>query len=76
MLEKFELIRELSQLFSGADIHLIPNTEGDIHTFLSQTFLQKFGASWGNPRIVQAISALDAQHIYEHLPFPGVSLLL
>ena len=76
MLEKIELIRELSRLFSGVDVHLIPNQNGEICSHLSREVSQKLGVDFGKHPIITQICALDADHIYEYLPFPGITMLI
>ena len=74
MLEKLELIWELSHLFSGVDVHLVSRNEAEIRTHLTQTLSRKLGADWSNLPIVTQICALDSTHIYEYTPFPGITL--
>ena len=76
MLEKLELIWELSHLFSGVDVHLVSRNEAEIRTHLTQTLSRKLGADWSNLPIVTQICALDSTHIYEYTPFPGITLLI
>lgn len=75
-MEKLDLIRELSQLFSGIDVHLISNNEAEIRNHLNRSTAKKLRASFDTQPVVRQICALDSEHIYEYLPFPGIVLLI
>ena len=76
MLEKLDLIWELSHLFLGADVYLVNRNESEIRTHLTQTISRKLGANWSNVSIFTQICALDSTHIYEYTPFPGITMLI
>lgn len=76
MLEKVQIIQELSALFAGADVYLIPNTEADARVFLRETVSPRLGADLGSHPAVAQICALDSDHIYEFGPFPGIAALI
>lgn len=76
MLEKLQVIRELSALFSGADVHLMPASEAEMRAYLSQTVSARLGTDIGNHPAVSQICTLDSEYIYEFLPFPGIAALL
>lgn len=76
MLEKLAIIREISSLFSGADVYLMPNTEPDVRAYLRDNVSPRLGADLGNHAAVAQICALDCDHIYEFSPFPGIAALI
>lgn len=76
MLEKLEIIRELSSIFSGADVYLMPDSEAEMRAYLSQAPSQRLGANLGSHPAVTQICTLDSDHIYEFTPFPGISALI
>ena len=76
MLETLEIIKELSALFSGADVYWMPKSEPELRAYLQGAPSQKLGASLGTHAAVSQICALDSEHIYEFTPFPGVSALV
>ncbi len=76
MLEKLAIIQELSSLFQGADVHLMPNTETAMRQYLKDRVSPRLGADLSNHRAVPQICALDSDHIYEFSPFPGILALI
>lgn len=76
MLEKLKIIRELSALFSGADVHLMPNTEAEMRAYLTQNASTHLGTDLGKHPAITQICHLDSEYIYEFLPFPGIAALL
>ena len=76
MLEKLEIIRDLSTLFGGADVHLMPNSEDGVRTYLSQNVSLRLGTDLGKHPAISQICALDSDSVYEFLPFPGVAALV
>ena len=76
MLDKLEIIRELSALFSGADVYLMPDSETEMRIYLAQAPSQRLGPALGNHPAVAQICNLDSDHIYEFTPFPGISALI
>ena len=76
MLEKIKIIQELSTLFSGADVYLMPISEPEVRSYLQQNISQKLGADLGNHPAVAQICALDDNYIYEFAPFPGITALI
>ncbi len=76
MLEKVKIIREISSLFSGADVYLMPNSEPEVRAYLRETVSPRLGADLGNHAAVAQICALDSDHIYEFAPFPGIAALI
>ena len=69
MLEKLEIIRELTALFEGADVWLMPNSEPELRTYLTQDIAPRFGVNLNDHPAVSQICNLDSDHIYEFLPF-------
>ena len=76
MLEKVKIIREISSLFSGADVYLMPNTEPEVRAYLRENVSPRLGADIGNHTAVAQICLLDSDHIYEFAPFPGIAALI
>lgn len=76
MLEKIKIIQEMSSIFSGADIYLMPNTESEVRSYLRQNISPRLGADLGNHPAVAQICALDSDNIYEFAPFPGIAALI
>lgn len=76
MLEKIKIVQELSALFSGADIHWMPNTEQEAREYLKQYVAPKLDADLGNHAAVAQICALNSEYIYEFVPFPGIAALI
>lgn len=76
MLEKLAIIREMSALFSGTDVYLMPNSEPEVRAYLRETVSPRLGADLGNHPAVPQICALDSDHIYEFAPFPGIAALI
>ncbi len=76
MLEKMKIIQEISSLFSGADVYLMPNTESEVRAYLRQNVSPRLGADLGNHAAIAQICALDSDHIYEFAPFPGIAALI
>lgn len=76
MLEKLKIIRELSTLFSGADVHLVPNSEDEMRAYLTQNASTHLGADLGTHPAISQVCSLDSEYIYEFLPFPGIAALL
>ena len=76
MLEKVQMIQELSALFSGADVYLMPNSEPDVRAFLEENISPRLGMNLANHTAVTQICALDSDHIYEFGPFPGIATLI
>ena len=40
MLEKMKIIQEISSLYSGADVYLMPNTETEVRAYLQENVSQ------------------------------------
>ena len=76
MLEKLAIVQELSSLFSGADVYLMPNTESEVRAYLRENVSPRLGADLGNHAAVTQVCALDSDHIYEFSPFPGIAALI
>ena len=76
MLEKLKIIQELSALFSGADIYLMPNSEAEVRVYLREHVSPRLGADLSKHAAVAQICALDSDHIYEFAPFPGIAALI
>ena len=76
MLEKVKLIQEMTALFSGADVYVMPNSEPEVRTFLTENVSKRLGTDLGGHGAVTQICALDPEHIYEFAPFPGISALV
>ena len=76
MLEKMKIIQEISSLFSGADVYLMPNTEPEVRAYLRENVSPRLGADLGNRAAVAQICTLDSAHIYEFAPFPGIAALI
>ena len=76
MLEKLSIIQELSTLFSGADVHLMPDSEAEMRAYLSENVSARLGSDIGTHPAVSQICALDSEYIYEFLPYPGITALL
>ena len=76
MLEKMKIIQEISSLFSGADVYLMPNTEPEVRAYLRENVSPRLGADLGNHAAVAQICTLDCDHIYEFSPFPGIAALI
>lgn len=76
MLEKLEIIRDLSTLFGGADVHLMPNSEDEVRTYLSQNVSRRLGTDLGKHPAVGQICTLDSDSVYEFLPFPGIAAIV
>lgn len=76
MLEKVQMIQELSALFSGTDVYLMPNSEPEVRAFLTENVSPRLGADLGNHAAVAQVCALDCDHIYEFSPFPGIAALI
>ena len=76
MLEKLEIIRDLSTLFSAADIYIMPCSEPEVRSYLQEYLSPRLGADLSNHPAVPQICALDSEHIYEFAPFPGISALI
>ena len=76
MLEKVKIIREISSLFSGADVYLMPNSVPEVRAYLRENVSPRLGADLGNHAAVAQICALDSDHIYEFAPFPGIAALI
>lgn len=76
MLEKMKIIQEISSLFSGADVYLMPNTEPEVRAYLRENVSPRLGADLGNHAAVAQICTLDCDHIYEFAPFPGIAALI
>ena len=76
MLEKIQLIRELSTLFHGAEFYLMPNSEAEVRIYLRNVLSPRLGADLENHPAVTHICMLDSEHIYEFAPFPGITALI
>ena len=76
MLEKVKLIQEMTSLFSGADVYIMPNSEPEVRAFLKENVSGRLGADVGSHGAVAQICALDSDYIYEFAPFPGISTLI
>lgn len=76
MLEKLQMIRDLSTLFGGADVYLMPKSEAALRVYLSQNISPRLGADLSKHPAVTQICALDSEYVYEFLPFPGIAALL
>lgn len=76
MLEKLEIIQELSALFSGADVYLMPNSEAEVRAYLRENVSPRLGADLGNHAAVAQVCALDSDYIYEFSLFPGITALI
>lgn len=76
MLEKLAIIRDLSALFGGADVYLMPNSEDALRTYLSDNISRRLGTDLGKHPAVRQICTLDSDYVYEFLPFPGIAALL
>lgn len=76
MLEKLAIIREISSLFSGVDMYLMPNTEPEVRAYLRDNVSPRLGADLGDHPAVAQVCALDCDHIYEFAPFPGIAALI
>ena len=76
MLEKLKFVQEISSLFRSADVHLMPNTEDALSTYMSQALSPRFGVNLSNHPAISQLCALDSNHVYEFLPFPGITALL
>ena len=55
MLEKVKIIQEISALFSGADVYVMPNTESEMRIFLREKVSPRLGADLGNHAAVAQI---------------------
>ncbi len=76
MLEKLNLIRELTDLFFGIDVHLMPNSEQELRLYLQEHISPKLGADLSNHPTIKQICQLDSAHIYEFTPLPGITTLI
>lgn len=76
MLEKMKIIQEISSLFSGADVYLMPNTEAEVRAYLRENVSPRLGADLGSHAAVAQICTLDSAYIYEFAPFPGIAALI
>ena len=76
MLEKLEIIRELSALFAAADIYIMPCSEPEVRAYLQEFVSPRIGADLANHPAIPQICTLDSEHIYEFAPLPGISALI
>lgn len=76
MLEKLEIIRELSTLFSAADVYIMPCSEPEVRAYLQEFVSPRIGANLANHPAIPQICTLDSEHIYEFAPLPGISALV
>jgi len=76
MLEKVKIIQEMTSLFSGADVYVMPNSEPEVRAFLTENVSERLNADVGSHGAVAQICALDSEFIYEFNPFPGISALI
>ena len=76
MLEKVKLIQEMTALFSGADVYVMPNSEPELRIFLTENVSQRLGTDLSSHGAVAQICALGSDYIYEFTPFPGIAALV
>ena len=76
MLEKLKIIQELSSIFAGVDVHLIPSTESDVRSFMREKIFSRLGAELDGYTAVTYICTLGSEHIYEFTSLPGITFLL
>lgn len=76
MLEKLQLIQELSGLFSCADVHLMPDSEEELRIYLKENISPRLGADLSNHPAIRQVCTLNSSHIHEFAPFPGIVTLL
>ena len=76
MMERMEIIQELSALFSGADVYLMPHSEAELRAYLTEVVSPRFGVDLGKHGGISQIRALDSDNIYEFTPLPGIAALV
>ena len=76
MLEKLQIIRELSTLFSGVDVYLAPDSEPEFRTYLQQNISHRLGMDLSNHPTLKQICAMDSNYVYEFFPLPGIVTLV
>ena len=76
MLEKVQLIQELSALFSCADVYLMPDSEDELRTYLKENISPRLGADLSNHPAIRQVCTLKSSHIHEFAPFPGIATLI
>ena len=76
MLEKVQLIQELSALFACADVYLMPDSEDEMRAYLKENISPCLGADLSNHPAIRQVCNLDSGHIHEFAPFPGIVTLL
>ena len=76
MLEKVQLIQELSALFACADVYLMPDSEDEMRAYLKENISPRLGADLSSHPAVRQVCNLDPDHIHEFAPFPGIATLL
>ena len=76
MLEKIQIIQELSSLFSCADVYLMPDSEEELREYLRENISPRLGADLSNHPAIRQVCHLDSNHIHEFAPFPGIVTLL
>lgn len=76
MLEKLQIIRELSALFSGVDIYLAPDSLPELSAFLQENLSPQVKTDLSHHPALQQICSLDSDFVYEFLPYPGIQTLV